>query len=170
MMCSDSGGSGSGVSIALAKGWTRSGQRRSDTHRAEPQRAQKRRSARLSSPSIRAWKNGDRVLALDPQGAGLGAEIDGVAAPARGLAADRAVAAQIRHRRIGLDREAHGAAMAGSLDQHGSPLSGGSLDLLPARLVAERHGEGGPQAVGAEVERDAAGKLGLDQAPDQART
>jgi hypothetical protein len=54
-MCTCSGGSGRGVSMALAKGCTRSGQPGSHSHSAEPQRAQNRRSAGLSSPSIRAW-------------------------------------------------------------------------------------------------------------------
>jgi carboxyl-terminal processing protease len=52
----------------------------------------------------------DMLLALDAEAIGLRTEIDGVSAAACGLAADRAVAAQERHRRIGRDREFHRAA------------------------------------------------------------
>src|SRR5205085_154138 len=46
------------------------------------------------------------------------AEIDRVTAAARGLAADRTIAALIRHRRVGIARKAHAAAMAGTFDVH----------------------------------------------------
>ena len=52
-MCTLSGGTGSGVSMAEACGWTRSGQLGSYTHKALPQRLQKLRSAVLSRPSAR---------------------------------------------------------------------------------------------------------------------
>jgi hypothetical protein len=62
-MCTRSGGSGSGVSMALANGCTSSGQRGSHTHSALPQCEQKRRSPGLGSPSITAWKT---VIASSP--------------------------------------------------------------------------------------------------------
>src|SRR5690606_20286312 len=61
--------------------------------------------------------------AFDAEAGVIGAQVDGVAATARRLAADRAIAA---HERIGLMRfnaEAHRAAMTGTLEFHRVPSS-----------------------------------------------
>src|SRR5690606_11237451 len=61
-----------------------------------------------------------QVLApLHLERVGAGAEVDGTAAAAGGLAADRAVALQERRRRIGLAAETDIAAVAGTFQSHG---------------------------------------------------
>jgi len=74
IMCTCSGGFGSSVSMALAKGCTRSGHCGSKSQSAVPQCRQKRRSAELFCPSIRAWNmamfsspSTFRVAALAPR-------------------------------------------------------------------------------------------------------
>src|SRR5262245_60152591 len=71
---------------------------------------------------------GDELLAAHLQALGVGAEIDGVAATAGGLAADRAVAAHVGGGRVGLDLELHRAAVAGAFQLHGSLHTGTSAD------------------------------------------
>src|SRR5690606_15139368 len=60
----------------------------------------------------------DVVLAADPQGTCIAADVDGVAASALRLAADRAVAALVGDGRGAFEREMHGAAMTGSFESH----------------------------------------------------
>ena len=117
-----SGGTGSGVSIAEACGWTSSGQRGSQSQSAEPQVAAELALGRAPGVALVVQdrvEGADMRLALDLQGPGVGAEVDREAAGAGGLAADRAVAEAegIGVRR--LDAEAHGAAVAGSFEVHG---------------------------------------------------
>tara|TARA_R110002073_G_C9277022_1_gene564832 strand:- start:625 stop:795 length:171 start_codon:yes stop_codon:yes gene_type:complete len=54
------------------------------------------------------------LLALDGEGVGAGAQINREPTPTRRLPADRAVTAEVRHGRVGLDREADGVAVAGA--------------------------------------------------------
>jgi len=58
------------------------------------------------------------LLAAHLHRLGTGAEVDGIAAAARGLAADRAVAVHERHRARRFDRERDGTAMAGPFEMH----------------------------------------------------
>ena len=122
MMWVRSGGTGSAVSIAEACGCRSSGQRGIP----DPER---RAAAAAELPLARALgialvvqdgvEGADVLRALDLQARRLGAEVDGEAAAAGGLAADRAVA---EHEGIGVRRlhaEAHGAAVAGSFEVHG---------------------------------------------------
>ena len=64
-------------------------------------------------------KDRDVLLALDREGVGMSAQIDRKPAAARGLAADRAVTAEIGHRRIRLALEVDGVAVAGAFEVHG---------------------------------------------------
>src|ERR1700722_11377036 len=56
---------------------------------------------------------------LDLQGRRVGGQLDGVAAAARGLAADRAIAALVGLRRMAERGEMHGAAAAGAFEVEG---------------------------------------------------
>src|SRR3546814_17178483 len=62
------------------------------------------------------------LLALHLQGCGLAGKVDGVAAAARRLATDRAVATHVRHRGAREHGKAYGTAVTGSFDlRHGRP-------------------------------------------------
>ena len=61
------------------------------------------------------------LLALDLKRAGVAAQVDGVAAAPRRLAADRAVAMHVGLRRRRLEREPNRAAMARTFQLHGGP-------------------------------------------------
>jgi len=63
-------------------------------------------------------EDGDGAAALDLQRAGLGAQVDGIAAAAGRLAADRAIAAHVRVRRVRIDREPDGTTMARAFELH----------------------------------------------------
>src|SRR3546814_13240241 len=61
-------------------------------------------------------------------------------AAAGGLAADRAVAPQERHRGVGVAAEADGAASTGTLEMHGVLMGGAGRDTgMPARAEVLIH-------------------------------
>src|SRR5690349_6817371 len=80
--------------------------------------------ARLADQRVVA---AEMALAADLQRRRVGAEVDGVAAAAGGLAADRAVAVHERHRAHRLDGEADGAAVAGPFEMHDGADDGSQL-------------------------------------------
>lgn len=67
MISARSGGTGSGVSTAEAKGWTHAGQFRLYTQSADPQRPQKCLGVELSPVVSRGPIDDDLFLALDRQ-------------------------------------------------------------------------------------------------------
>src|SRR5262249_20240711 len=78
--------------------------------------------ARIAAAAVHARAVVGEVLASgDLQALRRAHEVDRVAAAARRLVADRAVAEVERVGRVALCREAHRAAMAGALELHGCP-------------------------------------------------
>src|SRR3954469_22659643 len=78
----------------------------------------------------------DARLALHFQRIGVAHDVDGIAAPARGLAADRAVAPHVRVGSLGLERETNRSAVAGSPQRHPFTIPatnrrGGRVALVP---------------------------------------
>src|SRR5215207_8184449 len=104
-----SGGFGSGVSIAEAKGWTISGHIGLKSHRKLPQCLQKLRSDPPRSWALAAWTE---RLSDVPSATGR-------------LAAYRAIARLIRVRRRRFDPKLHRPTVAASFEKHhGLPAHG----------------------------------------------
>src|SRR5690606_851718 len=87
-------------------------------------------------------------------------EVDGAAATARGLAADRAVAVQERRRRVRLAAEADVSAMAGTFDSHRDAPAG--MVIADGNASAANPASAGTRSAAAGAIRDvrATGKAG----------
>src|SRR3954469_3427551 len=86
----------------------------------------------------------DARLPLHFQRIGVAHDVDGIAAPARGLAADRAVAPHVWVGSVRVERKPHRAAMAGSSEPHPITIprtQGGHVALVPLIEYAQASAE-----------------------------
>src|SRR5215207_10987114 len=119
-----SGGFGSGVSIAEAKGWTISGHIGLKSHRKLPQCLQKLRSDPPRSWALAAWTERFSLPSTSSVFASA-LRLNDVPSATGRLAAYRAIARLIRIRRRRFDPKLHRPTVAASFEKHhGLPAHG----------------------------------------------